>query len=434
MPKQPIKPAGPMTRLALALFALSALAALTPALARPALVPGEWMDITPKAAGVDPAANVFCQGMALDPSDPSVIYLCVCGYDVAKPVGLYKTADGGSTWKRVGNLDEPIHVAVDPKDSKHLYAVDGDRGKTHGFWISKDGGDTWSKPPGFTQASADPVGTQDLYSLSVEPGNFDHVLVTYHSPWKTGNNAGVLESLDGGTSWIAHNPPAGTEGGYGMAVFFLDYPQYGIGNARTWLFTAQAGGFFRTTDAGATWTQVYDKQMTHGGNQIYCAHNGALYSGGYQYPVRSTDGGKTWAQVTQGLNYSWYIGIIGDGKTLYTAGSGEKQPFFVSSESDGINWGKYRKGAQTFSSEPFEMAYDSANAIVYSSSWGGLYALKVDPNDTGIRPGGTRAQVRGHAAPRLSRARGGIAVRDADGKDYTLPGRRLPAEPRAQRP
>jgi hypothetical protein len=400
-----------------------------PSFARPALVAGEWMDITPKAAGIDIAANVFCQGMALDPSDPSVIFLCVCAFDLSKPVGIYKSVDGGSTWKRVGNLDEPLHVAVDPKDSKHLYAVDGVRGNTMGFWVSTDGGETWTKPPGFTQASADPVGTQDLYSLSVEPGNFDHVLVSYHSPWKTGNNAGVLESKDGGASWIAHDPPLGSAGGYGMAVFFLDYPKYGIGDARTWLFTAQQGGFFRTTDAGASWTQVYDKQMTHGGNQIYCSSTGVLYSGGYQYPVRSTDGGKNWTQVTKGLDYAWYIGIIGDGKTLYTASSGQKRPYFVSSEADGINWTAYRNGTQTFSKEPFEMAYDSVNAIVYSANWDGLFALKVDPKDTGIRPSAGGAHPGRKPVPGLSRRRGGIAARDASGKDYTLPGRRLPADP-----
>jgi hypothetical protein len=411
----------------LASAGLLASALVASALARPALVPGEWKDITPAAAGVDPSAprNVFCQGMALDPSDPSVIYLCVCAFDVSKPVGLYKSTDAGSTWKRVGNLDEPVHVAVDPGDPKHLYVVDGVRGNTLGFWISSDGGDTWSKPPGFTAASADPVGTQDLYSLSVQPGDFDHVLVSYHSPWKTGNNSGVLESKDGGNTWAARNPPLGSEGGYGMAVFFLDYPKYGIGDAKTWLFTAQQGGFFRTADAGATWSQVYDKQMTHGGNQIYCSSAGVLYSGGYQYPVRSTDGGKSWTQATKGLDYSWYIGIIGDGKTLYTAGSGEKRPFFASSEADGENWAPFRNGTQTFSTEPFEMAYDSANGIVYSANWGGLYALKVDPKDTGIRPAAAAARAGRKEQQGLYRRREGVAARAASGKGYTLPGRRL---------
>lgn len=82
--------------------------------ARPALIPGEWMVITPKAAGVDPAANVFCQGMALDPSDPSVLYLCVCAFDVSKPMGLYSRAaacGNGSAYAAGGRLRGPFRPA-----------------------------------------------------------------------------------------------------------------------------------------------------------------------------------------------------------------------------------------------------------------------------------------------------------------------------------
>lgn len=412
---------------------LPCLAAL-PAASRPDLVPGEWKDITPAAAQVKLSDNIFCQGMAIDPKDPSVLYLCVCAFDVTKPVGLYKSTDGGSTWKRVGNLDEPLHIAIDPTDSKHLYAVDGVRGNTQGFWTSQDGGETWAKPDGFAKASADPVGIQDLYSLAVEPGNFKHVLVSFHSPWKTGNNAGVLETPDGGDTWAVHNPPAGSAGGYGMAVFFLDYPAYGIGDAKTWLFTAQQGGFFRTTDAGASWSQVYDNPMTHGGNQIYCSRTGVLYSGGYQYPTRSTDGGKTWAQVKTGLDYSWYIGITGDGKTLYTAGTGEGRPFFVSPEADGENWAPYRKGAQTFSAnQPFEMFCDTLNGIIYSANWGGLYALKTSPEDAAVRPRALGGPGGRAAEPSLQPWRSGVLARDRKGDLYSVPGRQVtgmaPAQP-----
>lgn len=138
--RPPAAPARPAS-LAFAVLACAlACASPGPALARPTLAPGVWTDITPAAPKVDPATNVFCQGMALDPSNPDVIYLCVCGYDVTKPVGLYKSVDGGSTWARVGALDEPVHVTVDPKDPLHLYAVDGVRGNTQGFWVSRDGG------------------------------------------------------------------------------------------------------------------------------------------------------------------------------------------------------------------------------------------------------------------------------------------------------
>jgi photosystem II stability/assembly factor-like uncharacterized protein len=389
--------------------------------ANPDLVPGVWLDITPKSAQVSIPDNVFLQGLAVDPSQPTTLYLGVCAFDLSKPVGLYKSTDAGSTWKRVGHLDEPLHVAVDPRDSKHLYAVDGVRGNTQGFWISNDGGETWTQPAGFVAASGSPVGTRDLYSLATEPGNFDHVLVSYHSPWAGGDNAGILESADGGLTWARRDPPAASAGGYGMAVFFLHLPQHTLGDSKTWLFTAQQGGFFRTTDGGATWAQVYGHPMTHGGNQIYCSKTGVLYSGGYQYPARSTDNGKTWTQVKTGLDYSWYMGVSGDGENIYVGNTGPDRPFFVSRETDGLTWTPYRGGAQKFATQPFEMAYDSANGILYSANWGGLYALKVDRADSvrKIAPAARRGA-------RLVPGNRDIQVEDGSGRRHTLPGKRLP--------
>jgi photosystem II stability/assembly factor-like uncharacterized protein len=345
--------------------------------ANPVLPEGVWTKITPAEVTMTAENHVFCQGMAIDPAHPSTLYLCVCAYDVAKG-GLYKTTDGGAHWAKVGNLDEPIHIAIDPHDSRHLYCVDGVRGETPGFWVSRDGGNTWTMPAGFVTATQKPVGTRDLYSLAVDPTDFKHVLVSFHSPWSDSNNCGILESQDGGETWSVHNPPEGSARGYGMAVFFLYNPATKQGDKNTWLFTTQAGGFYRTTDAGATWTQAYKLQMTHGGEQLYRTKAGVLYAGAYQYPVRSMDNGASWEPLKKGLVYSWYMGICGDGKNLYTACSNKDEPFFTSPEEDGVNWTPYRGGTQKFSSEPFEMYFDSKNRILYAASWHeGLLALKV---------------------------------------------------------
>lgn len=346
---------------------------------RPELTPGTWKKITPADVTMTPDNHVFCQGMAIDPVHSSTLYLCICAYDVSRG-GLYKTTDGGSTWKKIGLLDEPIHIVIDPHNPNHLYCVDGVRGETSGFWVSNDGGNSWTSPPGFATATQKPVGTRDLYAIAVDPTDFKHILVSFHSPWSESMNCGILESTDGGNSWTIHTPPAGSARGYGMAIFFLYDPATHQGDKNTWLFTTQAGGFYRTTDAGRTWTQVYKLQMTHGGDQLYRTKTGALYAGAYQYPVRSMDNGASWEPLTKGLVYSWYMGICGDGKNLYTACSNSNEPFFTSPESDGLNWTPYHGGIQKFSAEPFEMTYDSKNHIMYAASWGeGLLALKIVP-------------------------------------------------------
>jgi hypothetical protein len=236
------------------------------------------------------------------------------------------------------------------------------------------------------------------------------------------DNAGVLESKDGGLTWVAHNPPAGSAGGYGMAVFFLDFPRHSMGDGKTWLFTAQQGGFFRTADGGASWSQVHDNPMTHGGNQIYCSKAGALYSGGYQYPSRSTDNGKTWAQVKTGLDYSWYMGVSGDGNDIYLGNVGPNRPMYISPETDGTTWTPYQAGAQTFGDQPFEMFFDSTNGIMYSANWDGLFALKVLGKNSGVR-----APLPAH--PRKSPPvfiGDDVRFGNGTGKRYNLPGRRLP--------
>jgi hypothetical protein len=344
--------------------------------ANPDLVVGTWKNITPAGVTMSYTDHVFCQGVTVDLKNPGTVYLCVCAYD-AKKGGLFKTTDGGGKWAKVGELDEPLHVSIDPADSNHLYCVDGVRGNTLGFWVSKDGGKSWTMPEGFKTATQKPVGTRDLYSIAVDPTDFKHILVSFHSPW-AGKNCGVLESKDGGDSWIAHDPPPTLKGGYGMSIFFLYEPDRNIGDKNTWLFTAQEGGFFRTTDGGKSWAQVYKFPMTHGGNQLYRAKNGSLYSGGYQYPARSDDNGATWEQLKTGLVYSWYMGIVGDGESIYTASSSKQQPFFFTAESDGRTWKALND--QKFSSPPFQMAIDPVNRVLYSASWNdGLWALKLPP-------------------------------------------------------
>jgi hypothetical protein len=134
--------------------------------------------------------------------------------------------------------------------------------------------------------------------------------------------------------------------------------------------------------------------MTHGGNQLYRTKVGTLYSGAYQYPVRSTDNGASWSPLSKGLFYSWHMGICGDGEFLYTACSNAKEPFFTTPENDGLTWTPYQGGKQKFAAAPFEMHYDSKNHIVYSASWSeGLLALKVDT----IKWHRSKEQARGSA-------------------------------------
>jgi photosystem II stability/assembly factor-like uncharacterized protein len=368
----------------------------------PKLTPGVWVDLTP--AGVNLAAgcctkypnvgfnnNTFgVDWLEIDPSNPYTLYISV---DVE---GIWKTTDGGSSWTRLGTpppqptygttvtyLDSPLRVRVDPNDSRHLYATEGVRGSALGFWVSHDGGDTWTQPPGFV--TAEKMATNDVTTMVVDPTNYDHVLIGSHSPWANGP-AGILETQDGGNTFVLHPPnPAWTATGTIGISFFFD-PALGIGNAQTWIVSIDGSGIWRTTDSAQTWTMVSPSGSIHGGNdELYFTQNGYAYGGANHSMVRSTDHGTTWTTIGPSTPDGYYQ-VIGDGNVLYAgqANTGKTSTgpvsFITSPESDGVSWTPYQSGAQTFADGPAAMRFDATNRILYAASWdAGVWALKVLP-------------------------------------------------------
>jgi MYXO-CTERM domain-containing protein len=355
--------------------------------ANPNLTKGTWVEITPPGVVTGAPETCIGQGVAIDYKHPATVYWGTTPY-TSSAGGLFKTTDGGSTWKRIGKvtpiyqgatdqLDEPLHVRIDPNDSNHLYVGDGVRGSSEGFWISTDGGETFTLPMGFTDAlKTAGIDNQDIYDVAPDPTDFKHVLISFHYRWgwtdtKWNTNSGVMESKDGGMTWIVHEPVMGW--GSGHAVKFLYNPALCLGNSNTWLLATQGDGFWKTTDGGATWKQVSKTNITHGGGTIYYTAAGVLYASGAEQSMRSTDNGDTWTSV--GPNGTWCV--YGDGTTLYTGKSfGANQPYSVSPEKDGMTWSAFN--AQKFPDGPYEMAYDWMNGILYSSNWSsGVWALKV---------------------------------------------------------
>jgi hypothetical protein len=367
-------------------------AAFSPTGPSPSLVPGQWKNISPSGADLSSpdtgAPRYGASMMDLDPCNPATIYVSI------DQMGMWKTTDAGSTWMRLGSppaapnfspsvsyLDSPIGIRVDPGNAKHLYATQGVRGTTLGFWVSQDAGATWSWPPGF--AAIAKTATNDVTSLAVDPANFAHVLLSSHSPWAGNAPAGVLESTDGGMTFVAHVPPAAWPTGT-IGVNFLHDPALGIGNERTWIISVDGSGLWLTPDAGTTWSNVSAFGTVHGGNgDLYFTRAGVVYSGANHQMVRSKDHGLTWEAVGPSFQDGYYQ-VIGDGNVLYAqesntgANSVGPQPYITSPESDGVAWTPYQGGAQTFADGPVCMRFDALRRILYSSNWRtGVWALKV---------------------------------------------------------
>jgi hypothetical protein len=394
------------------IMALAVLACTHAAWTNPTLTPGVWKNITPTAVTL--AGTYGFSDISLDPNNPLTVYAS------GVTVGTYKSTDGGGGWALLGDPSPATNPAggttatqiaavalrVDPKNPLHLYATRGVTADRAGFWVSTDGGSHWKIPPAFDATNT----TRDVTMLDVDPTDFNHALVMSHSGWAGQNSSGVLETKDGGATWIVHQPGSVWPGQTNKDIQFLYDPitKYGDSTGRSWLVETNGQGFWRTTDAGANWSQVSTIDAGHGMPQIYYAKNHVLYVGATPYIARSTDNGASWTLVNGGLPYFYYMGIIGDGNSMYTAqsfpdnGAKYNTPIYTSPESDGLTWKPYNAlktaTAQTFDNGPAWMAFDRVNRIVYGVNWtAGVWALKVvDPVTTVSQK--PAIQVSGNAA------------------------------------
>jgi hypothetical protein len=370
--------------------------------------------------------------------DPSILYAA------ADQRGLWKTTDGGSTWVVLGDptaaynygtttkyLDSPILLRIDPSNNKHMFCTQGVRGKTLGFWESTDGGANWAMPAGFITA-ASTIQTRDMTQMAVDPTDFNHLIIGSHSAWTGHTNAGILETKDGGKTFIIHEPISAFTAG-SMAINIMYNPELGLGNGNTWLIGTDGNGIWRTTDAGTNWTQVSTYSIPHGGGSIYYTATGVVYSGGSPYPLRSTDNGVHWTQCSNGVAYAYYYTVQGDGTNLYTmksyasSGSMYNDPYLTSKESDGLTWTAYQGGAQKFGLGPFTMHFDKVNRIMYSANWVvGLWALKVIDPATDVHKGArVNNAVKNISLTKctLSAGRNSVLVRTITGQYCELTGK-----------
>ena len=245
--------------------------------------------------------------IAIAPSDPKVIYVGSGEADMRSDIsygdGIYKSTDGGATWRNIGLRDSHQigRILVDPRDANivlvaalgHGFGPNAERG----VYRSSDGGETWTKVLG----KNDDTGGVDL---CFEPGNPQVIYASLwqvrRPPWSvypptSGPGSGLYKSTDGGLHWrqiTSGGFPRADVGRIGIAV------APGENGRRVFaIVDARDGGLYRSDDAGATWRLVSsDKRIWKRGwyfggvtadprdaNIVYVA-NTSIY--------RSTDGGE----------------------------------------------------------------------------------------------------------------------------------------------
>ena len=206
--------------------------------------------------------------LAVAQSSPDTIYVgtgqITSRYDIAHGDGVYKSTDAGKTWKHIG-LEATRHIGaikVDPRNANNvLVAAAGHAfgsSPERGVFRSTDGGATWKR----TLFVDNDTGAADL---TFDPANPDIVFAsTWHMrywPWlhyfmaEEHERSDVYKSTDGGATWkkLAGNGwPAGKLGRIGLAAAHTP------AGTRVYAIvqSTEAGGIYRSDDGGATWQRV----------------------------------------------------------------------------------------------------------------------------------------------------------------------------------
>ena len=243
--------------------------------------------------------------MTLDPRDPNVVWVGTGENNAQRSVsfgdGVYKSEDGGGTWRNVGlKTSEHIgKIVIDPRDSRVVYvAAQGplwSEGGERGLYKTTDGGETWARILGGEKWAG-------VNEVDLDPRNPDILIA---STWQRhrhvwgylagGPESALHRSTDGGRSWKKITAIPEGEGRIGLARSAshpdIVYAIVEAGNDR--------GGTFRSDDNGVSW----NRQGSYSTTSLYYQEiwvdprePDRVYSVNVQTMV-STDGGRTFTQL-----------------------------------------------------------------------------------------------------------------------------------------
>lgn len=320
-------------------------------------------------------------GIVVDPTHPQTVYVAAYGHlrKSGGDRGIYKTTDGGKTWKQVLKISPYTgcyEIHMDPRYPNILYAVAHQRmtrlftavrgGPQSGIYRSTDSGNTWEK-----MTTGLPTGDIGRIGLSISPANPD-VLYAIVEAVKEG---GIYKSTDRGVSWKKENgyvssypfyfqklfcDPRDVDRVYSMDV----YMKVTIDGGKTWeklgedkkhpdnhvlwidpsnprhMIDGCDGGLYDTYDRGATWefksnlpiAEIY-KVTTDNASPFYNVYAGAQDNNSFFGPSRTLNS----SGITNG---DWTFTASGDGFQTQVDWS---DPSIVYSESQNGDLERYDK-------------------------------------------------------------------------------------------
>ncbi|NNE16490.1 MAG: glycosyl hydrolase [Saprospiraceae bacterium] len=361
--------------------------------------------------------------IAVSQSDNNVIYVgggekTVRG-NVSSGYGLWKSEDGGKTWHSKG-LKTSRHISrirIHPTNHNIVYAAAmGNLYKDtsdRGVYKSTDGGNTWKKvlfannKAGAVDLIIDPNNSRNLYASTW------NIRRTPYSLSSGGEGSALWKSTDSGETWkdISANKglPEGTWGISGITVSPAN-------SDRLWaIIENEKGGVYRSEDAGKTWAKVNDKrdlrQRAWYYTRIYAdpQDEDIVYVVNVSYH-KSKDGGKTFKskRAPHGDHHDLWIApenpdrmIIGDdGGAQVTYDGGDtwstyhNQPTAQFYRVTTDNHFPYRIYAAQQDNSTIRISSRTSSSVINDKHWestaGGESAhIAIDPNNNEIVYGGS---------------------------------------------
>ncbi len=243
----------------------------------------------------------------LDPNNPHTVWVGTGENNSQRSVawgdGVYKSTDGGKSWNHMG-LKESEHIGkiiIHPKNSNIIYVASQGplwkAGGERGLYKSTDGGETWEE----SLYISENTGVSDLV---MDPGNCNVMYATTYQrrrhQWTLingGPEGAIYKTTDGGENWfkIMTGMPSGDIGRIGLAISPVN-PDYVYAIVEA----ANGGGFYRSTNRGATWEkrsnkvsaspQYYQEIVHHPVNHEWIIVTDT-------YTEYTDDGGLTWHSI-----------------------------------------------------------------------------------------------------------------------------------------
>lgn len=247
-----------------------------------------------------PESRHICR-IRIHPDDPDVVYAACLGhlFGPNEERGVYRTDDGGETWKRIlfANADAgAVDLVMDPDDPDTLFATTWrirrtpwsleSGGEGSAIWKTTDGGETWKD---LSTAKGLPEGPLGIMGVSISPADTDRVYAIVEA-----EEGGVFRSDNGGRSWRRTNDDRSLRQ---RAWYYTRIYADPVDRDRVYVLNV---GFHRSDDGGESFETRL--RPPHGDNHDLWIDPGdpdrmiEANDGGANV---SEDGGSTWTEQDQ---------------------------------------------------------------------------------------------------------------------------------------